>query len=190
MRSDPAPGKASEGEGTGMLGKKDGALPSIQQTVFPEKGGAGVLKSPNPALLCPSPAKPGMPWPPTWTNPPKPLEAGVYFRIARLLGDWRWDAVASGRPAPSRTEGPVHWPADTSPRRQASSTHPANSQPPLASLGPGVHTLVAWGCLGPVHPQQELEEGPWAPGGHISSVLSPPCSMGRGGHWQGSKGAH
>lgn len=130
------------------------------------------------AQALPSPGCPGL--------PPKPLEAGFYFRIARLLGDGRWDAVAWGRPAPSRTEGPVHWPADTSPRGQASPTTPPTGPP--ASLGPGVHTLVARGCLGPVHPQQEPEEGPRAPGGHVSSVLSPPCSTGRGGHWQGSKG--
>lgn len=71
-------------------------------------------------------------------------------------------------------------------RVHVSSTHPCSQPVPVASsLGLGVHTMVAWGCLGgefqdPVYLQQDLGDRTWALTGHISLVLRPPCSRGKG----------
>lgn len=59
----------------------------------------------------------------------------------------------------------------TSPK--ACQAQPSTSQPAsLASLGLGVHRLVAWGCLGrefqgPVHLQKDLERGLSLSGGQL-----------------------
>lgn len=128
-----------------------------------EKRGAGVLKAPNPTRQAhPEVVEPGEG--DTRDVPASRLDRHtlptpqVLFRTARLLGGRLWDAVAWEQLAPSCTQGP----ANTSPRVRASSTHPADSQPSLASLAPGEHALVAWGCLGgefqgPGHLQQDLE---------------------------------